>query len=166
VVWRIFNRCRNAQGSPGRTKDKAPPVAPAVARIALSGRIVAPRPARTKARRVVVLRDSSPDRSTSRSTAGFFTIPQSGLTIIDSSSISAQSLRPSLAARQVQIAETHPFAEVHDNLIGKDMLPIYLMRCKLAFFGASRFDPRSDKWVRISMFQDIPYPDEMAGRSR
>ena len=36
----------------------------------------------------------------------------------------------------------------------------------LAFFGASRFDPRSDKWVRISMFQDMPYPDEMAGRNR
>ena len=33
-------------------------------------------------------------------------------------------------------------------------------------FGASRFDPRSDKWVRISMFQDMPYPDEMAGRNR
>ena len=70
------------------------------------------------------------------------------------------------AARRVQIAEGHPFAEVRDNLIGKDMLPIDLMRCKLAFFGASRFDPRSDKWVRISMFQDMPYPDEMAGRSR
>lgn len=70
------------------------------------------------------------------------------------------------AARRVQVAETHPFAEVRDNLVGKDMLPIDLMRCKLAFFGASRFDPRSDKWVRISMFQDMPYPDEMAGRSR
>ena len=70
------------------------------------------------------------------------------------------------AARRVQIAEGHPFAEVRDNLIGEDMLPIDLMRCKLAFFGASRFDPRSDKWVRISMFQDMPYPDEMAGRNR
>jgi hypothetical protein len=35
------------------------------------------------------------------------------------------------------------------------------MRCKLAFFGASRFDPRSDKWVRISLFQGQPYPSEM-----
>ena len=32
------------------------------------------------------------------------------------------------------------------------------MRCKLAFFGASHFDPRSDKWVRISLFQGAPYP--------
>lgn len=68
------------------------------------------------------------------------------------------------AVRRVQIAIDHPFAEVRDNLIKADMLPIDLMRCKLAFFGASRFDPRSDKWVRISLFQDMPYPDEFSGR--
>lgn len=67
------------------------------------------------------------------------------------------------AARRVQIAIDHPFAEVRDNLIKADMLPIDLMRCKLAFFGASRFDPRSDKWVRISLFQDMPYSDEFSG---
>lgn len=61
-------------------------------------------------------------------------------------------------ARRAQIVRRHPYAEVHDNLIGKTMLPIDLMRCKLAFFGASRFDPRSDKWVRISLFQGLPYP--------
>lgn len=64
--------------------------------------------------------------------------------------------------RRAQIARTHAFAEVQDNLIAADMLPIDLMRCKLAFFGASRFDPRSDKWVRISLFQDEPYPSDLA----
>jgi len=63
--------------------------------------------------------------------------------------------------RRIQIAARHPFAEVRANLIDKDMLPIDLMRCKLAFFGASRFDPRSDKWVRISLFQGEPYPTEL-----
>ena len=63
--------------------------------------------------------------------------------------------------RRAQIAARHPYAEVHDNLIANDMLPIDLMRCKLAFFGASHFDPRSDKWVRINLFQDQPYPDEV-----
>ena len=48
-----------------------------------------------------------------------------------------------------------------DNLVGKDTLPIDMMRCKLAFFGASRFDPRSDKWVRISLFQDMPFPYQL-----
>ncbi|MEH6646850.1 hypothetical protein [Sulfitobacter sp.] len=63
--------------------------------------------------------------------------------------------------RRVQIAQNHPFAEVHDNLIAADMLPIDLLRCKLSFFGATRFDPRSDRWVRINLFQGAPFPDEM-----
>jgi hypothetical protein len=65
--------------------------------------------------------------------------------------------------RRLQIARTHPFAEIQDNLISARMLPIDLLRCKLAFFGATRFDPRSDRWVRISLFQGAPYPDELAG---
>lgn len=63
--------------------------------------------------------------------------------------------------RRAQIQKRFPYAEVRDNLIADDMLPIDLMRCKLAFFGASRFDPRSDKWVRISLFQGEPYPSDM-----
>lgn len=67
--------------------------------------------------------------------------------------------RPAL--RRAQITARHPFAEIRDNLIAADMLPIDILRCKLAFFGASRFDPRSDRWVRISLFQGAPYPDDM-----
>lgn len=65
-------------------------------------------------------------------------------------------------ARRAQIVRRHPYAEVQDNLIAERMLPIDLMRCKLAFFGASRFDPRSDKWVRISLFQGLPYPSDLS----
>lgn len=67
--------------------------------------------------------------------------------------------------RRAQMAAEHPYSEVRDNLIAADMLPIDLMRCKLAFFGASHFDPRSDKWVRISLFQGAPYPLDMERRS-
>lgn len=63
--------------------------------------------------------------------------------------------------RRVQMAATRPFAEVRDNLIASDVLPIDLLRCKLAFFGAARFDPRSDRWVRISLFQGAPYPQDL-----
>ncbi len=63
-----------------------------------------------------------------------------------------------LIVRRVQTSLSRPYGEVRDNVIAADTLPIDLMRCKLAFFGASRFDPRSDKWVRISLFQDLPYP--------
>ncbi len=40
------------------------------------------------------------------------------------------------------------------------MLPLDILRCKLSFFGATRFDPRSDRWVRICMYQDAPFPHE------
>ena len=69
--------------------------------------------------------------------------------------------RPAL--RRAQITARHPFSEIRDNLIAADMLAIDLLRCKLAFFGATRFDPRSDRWVRINLFQGAPYPGEMDG---
>jgi hypothetical protein len=64
-------------------------------------------------------------------------------------------------ARRIQIAARYPYAEIRDNLISATMLPIDLLRCKLSFFGATRFDPRSDRWVRITMFKDAPFPDEL-----
>jgi hypothetical protein len=62
--------------------------------------------------------------------------------------------------RRVQNLATHPYAEIQDNLIAADMLPIDILRCKLSFFGATKFDPRSDRWVRICMYQDAPFPHE------
>ena len=63
--------------------------------------------------------------------------------------------------RRVQTLVSHPYAEIRDNLIAADMLPIDLLRCKLSFFGATKFDPRSDRWVRICMYQDAPFPREL-----
>jgi hypothetical protein len=64
-------------------------------------------------------------------------------------------------ARRVQNLVARPYAEIQDNLIAADMLPIDILRCKLSFFGATKFDPRSDRWVRICMYQDAPFPDEL-----
>ena len=64
-------------------------------------------------------------------------------------------------ARRVQNLRALPYAEIQDNLIAADMLPIDILRCKLSFFGATRFDPRSDRWVRICMYQDAPFPHEL-----
>lgn len=66
------------------------------------------------------------------------------------------------AVRRIQITDRHQFSEVRDNTISADMLPIDLLRAKLSFFGATRFDPRSDRWVRITMFDNAPFPDEIA----
>ena len=63
--------------------------------------------------------------------------------------------------RRVQISATRPYAEIRDNTIGVEMLPIDIMRCKLAFFGATHFDPRSDRWVRICLFRNAPFPNEI-----
>jgi hypothetical protein len=40
-------------------------------------------------------------------------------------------------------------------------MPIDMLRLKLSFFGALKFDPRSDKWLRICMFQGAPLPNEL-----
>ncbi|HWT99543.1 MAG TPA: hypothetical protein VN229_18065 [Terriglobales bacterium] len=64
-------------------------------------------------------------------------------------------------ARRVQIAARHPYAEIRDNLLSAQMRPIDLLRCKLSFFGAMRFDPKSDRWVRITLFQHAPQPEDI-----
>jgi hypothetical protein len=64
--------------------------------------------------------------------------------------------------RRAQIAATHSYAEIRDNLIDAAMRPIDLLRSKLAFFGASRFDPRSDRWLRISLFAGESFPEDIA----
>jgi hypothetical protein len=64
--------------------------------------------------------------------------------------------------RRAQVLMRHPYAEIRDNLIGSNMRAVDILRCKLAFFGVTRFDPRSDKWLRITLCQGAPFPDEIA----
>jgi hypothetical protein len=63
--------------------------------------------------------------------------------------------------RRAFIIEKFPYAEIQDNTIGKNIIPIDMLRLKLSFFGALKFDPRSDKWLRICMFQGAPLPSEL-----
>jgi hypothetical protein len=63
-------------------------------------------------------------------------------------------------ARRILGIVRHPYGEIRDNLIANDIRPIDMLRCKLSFFGCTRFDPRSDLWLRITMFQGAPFPDE------
>jgi hypothetical protein len=65
--------------------------------------------------------------------------------------------------RRVQTVARHPYAEIYDNLVAARCLPIDLLRCKLSFFGASKFDPKSDRWTRITLYQGAPLPDELDG---
>ncbi|WP_298909041.1 hypothetical protein [uncultured Aliiroseovarius sp.] len=63
--------------------------------------------------------------------------------------------------RRAQIVGRAPYAEIRDNTISDQVLPIDMLRCKLAFFGATQFDPRSDRWVRICMYGNAPLPTEL-----
>ena len=73
------------------------------------------------------------------------------------------SLNPDLrhVVRRAFIIEKFPYSEIQDNTIGKSIVPIDMLRLKLSFFGALKFDPRSDKWLRICMFQGAPLPNEL-----
>ena len=63
--------------------------------------------------------------------------------------------------RRCFIVENFPYSEIQDNTIDKNLIPIDMLRLKLSFFGAQKFDPRSDKWLRINMYQGAPLIHEL-----
>jgi len=63
--------------------------------------------------------------------------------------------------RRAFIVDRFPYSEIQDNTIGASLVPIDMLRLKLSFFGAVKFDPKSDKWLRINMYQGAPLPHEM-----
>ena len=69
------------------------------------------------------------------------------------------------ALARVQWLMDAPYGEIYDNTTGDGLMPIDLLRCKLSFFGASRFDPRSDRWVRICMYRNGPYLNQVSSVS-
>lgn len=63
--------------------------------------------------------------------------------------------------RRAQMSQGAPYGEIRDNTISAGVLPIDMLRAKLSFFGATHFDPRSDRWVRICMYAGAPYPEDL-----
>jgi len=63
--------------------------------------------------------------------------------------------------RRAFISENFPYSEIQDNIIGHKLIPIDMLRLKLSFFGAVKFDPRSNKWLRICMFQGAPLLNDL-----
>ena len=60
------------------------------------------------------------------------------------------------AIRRIQTMATTVYGEIRANLWHRDMKPMHLLRAKLSFLGAHRFDPRGDRWVRVTFFQGAP----------
>ena len=63
--------------------------------------------------------------------------------------------------RRIFISEKFQYSEIQDNTISESLVPIDMLRLKLSFFGAQKFDPKSDKWLRICMYQGAPLVDEI-----
>ena len=63
--------------------------------------------------------------------------------------------------RRIQSLEDSPYAEIHDNLLDRSCEPADLLRGKLAMLGASRFDPKSLLWTRVTFFQGAPLASEL-----
>ncbi|MEM8653107.1 MAG: hypothetical protein AAGF36_00060 [Pseudomonadota bacterium] len=66
-----------------------------------------------------------------------------------------------LAISRVALLNRYPYAEIRDNLIAATCRPIDMLRCKLSYFGATKFDPKSDLWTRITLAQGAPLGDEL-----
>lgn len=64
--------------------------------------------------------------------------------------------------RRVQLLSEYPYSEIQDNIISQKCEPIDILRSKLAFFGATKFDPKSNLWTRITLCQGAPLRDELA----
>lgn len=66
------------------------------------------------------------------------------------------------ATQRITTRARYPYSEIHDNLIAVTCRPIDMLRCKLSFFGATKFDPKSDLWTRITLAQGAPLGDELS----
>ncbi|WED26318.1 hypothetical protein L3V77_15100 [Vibrio sp. DW001] len=64
-------------------------------------------------------------------------------------------------ARRVWTLGHEALGDIQMNVLHQSSLPMHLLRCKLAIFGATKFDPRSDRWVQVTFFQGAPLLDEI-----
>ena len=64
--------------------------------------------------------------------------------------------------RRIQTLSDYTLGEVNDNILEKNTMPIDMLRFKLSFFGASRYDPKSDRWLRVSFFAGAPFYKDLS----
>ena len=67
--------------------------------------------------------------------------------------------------KRIQSLKNYPFSEVQDNVLDKKTMPIDMLRFKLSFFGANRYDPKSDRWLRVSFFSGAPYLSDLNNKN-
>ncbi len=67
--------------------------------------------------------------------------------------------------KRIQSLKNYPFSEVQDNVLDRKTIPIDMLRFKLSFFGANRYDPKSDRWLRVSFFSGAPYLSDLNNKN-
>jgi hypothetical protein len=67
--------------------------------------------------------------------------------------------------KRIQSLKNYPYSEVEDNILDKKTIPIDMLRFKLSFFGANRYDPKSDRWLRVSFFSGAPYLSDLNNKN-
>tara|TARA_Y100000590_G_scaffold344168_1_gene393504 strand:- start:4582 stop:6255 length:1674 start_codon:yes stop_codon:yes gene_type:complete len=67
--------------------------------------------------------------------------------------------------RRIQTLSNYEYGEVNDNILAKNTIPINMLRFKLSFFGASRYDPKSDRWLRVSFFAGAPFYNYLSNKN-
>ena len=63
--------------------------------------------------------------------------------------------------RRIQTLSDYNLGEVSDNILAKNTMPVNMLRFKLSFFGASRYDPKSDRWLRVSFYAGAPFYSDL-----
>ena len=67
--------------------------------------------------------------------------------------------------KRIQSLSNFPYAEIRDNILHKNTHPIDMLRFKLSFFGANRYDPKSDRWLRVTFFSGAPYLSDLSQKN-
>ena len=66
------------------------------------------------------------------------------------------------AAARVQTVAELAYGELHDNLVGRDFLPLHVQRLQLAVYGMDNFNPQSTDWLRVTLFSGAPRIADLA----
>ena len=63
---------------------------------------------------------------------------------------------------RVQTVAGLAYGELHDNLVGRDFLPLHVQRLQLAVYGMDNFNPQSTDWLRVTLFSGAPRVADLA----
>ncbi len=64
--------------------------------------------------------------------------------------------------KRIQTMGECTYGDIQANVNAHNFKPMHLLRCKLAFLGVNKFDPKSHLWVQNTIFQGAPLINEIS----